>query len=252
MILFGYDPIAIAGMTLGIFIGGISKGVTGLALQITALAVALNFVDAHSGLALIALPLLVTNIWQSFGSGDVLTPFKRFWPITLTFVIGLCIGGQLISFLDKQMMFIIIGASAVIFAVSQYFKPPRDALGPRAEKILGPVAGAVGGVMGGLTSVWGPPIMMYMFALKLDKDLWVRSLTFMFLAGSLTLVLVFLENGILAGERIWLSAAACVPAMVGILIGERIRQYINETLFRNILLIALFGIGLNMIRRAVL
>jgi len=41
-----------------------------------------------------------------------------------------------------------------------------------------------------------------------------------------------------------------VPVMIGTIIGESLRKYVNEALFRKILLIALFVMGLNMLRRA--
>jgi len=250
--VFGLEPTIVGWLAFSIFIGGLAKGLSGVALPITTLAVALNFVDARTGLALLAVPILVTNIWQAFGTGDVFGPLKRFWFMAVVFICALYVGSLLVSVLDEAVLFAMMGVSALVFACSQLFKPKPTALSPTAERILGPLAGAIGGVMGGLTSVWGPPIIMFLFMLKLDKDTWVRSVTGLYLIGAVPLVFFYVQNGVLDGDMLWLSIAACAPVMVGIFIGERVRKHINEEAFRKFLLIVLFVVGVNMVRRALI
>ncbi len=250
--MFGLPPDIVAWLTFSIFAGGLAKGISGVALPIVTLSIALNFVEPRIGLALVSLAIVVTNIWQAFGTGDIVRPIKRFWLMAVVFLICLYIGSLLITVVETWVLFAAIGVTAIVFTVSQFYKPDADPLSPRAEKILGPVAGVVAGLMGGMTSVWGPPIMMFLFMLRLDKDMWVRSITGLYLLGALPLVFFYYQNGVLAGEMLWLSAAACVPAMAGILIGERIRRFINEALFRKMLLVTIFIVGLNMIRRALM
>ena len=250
--MFGLEPTIVAWLALSIFIGGLAKGLSGVALPITTLAIALNFVDARTGLALLAVPILVTNVWQAFGAGDIFGPLKRFWFMAFVFICALYVGSLLVSILDEAVLFAMMGVSALVFACSQLFKPNTPPLSPNAERILGPIAGAIGGVMGGLTSVWGPPIMMFIFMLKLDKETWVRSITGLYLIGAIPFVFFYIQNGVLEGDMMWLSIAACAPVMIGILIGERARKHINEGAFRKFLLIVLLIVGVNMIRRAIM
>lgn len=249
--MFGFDGVALAGMTAAMFLGGLAKGITGGILPILALAISLLFVDAKAGLALVIVSLVLTNVWQARGNRDLLAPIRRFKLLLVVFCISAYVGAQLINVVDQHILFGVIGVATVIFTVSQVWRPHGVALSPRGERLLGPVVGLVGGVMGGLTTVWGPPFFMYLFALRLTKEEWVRTVNSLYLFGSVPLAIFYYLNGILDGDRLWLSCAACVPAMIGILIGERLRRFIDETLFRRILLFALFLIGLNMIRRAV-
>ena len=48
-----------------------------------------------------------------------------------------------------------------------------------------------------------------------------------------------------------MSLYACLPGMLGIWIGEVIRRRINQDTFRRVMLLALFVIGANLIRRAI-
>lgn len=249
--MFGLAPDIVVWLAFAVFAGGFAKGISGVALPIVTLAIALNFVDGQTGLALLVLPILLTNIWQTFGNGDVTKPLKRFWVLVLVFLCAMYAGSQLLILVAPWVLLAMIGASSVIFAGSQLYRPSANPLSPQAEKILGPLAGLIGGIMGGMTSIWGPPIMMFLFMLKLDKDMWVRSVTGIYLLGSVPLAVFYFHNGVLSGARLEMSAAACLPVMAGVLLGERARRYINEALFRKLLLIAIFVAGLNMLRRAV-
>ncbi len=248
--MFGFDLVAVAGMAFGMFMGGLAKGISGVALPLTAIAIALFFVDVPASLAMIAISLVVTNIWQAISVGDIREPIKRFWPLIVAFVVSLYGGSQLINILDGQVLIGIIGVVAIIFALMQFWTPGDTPLSPMAERIFGPVAGIIGGVMGGLTSIWGPPLIIYLFLLRLPKDKFVQAITALYLLGSVPLVTFFYLGGILDGERMWLSVAMCVPALAGIVLGGVIRNYIDEALFKKVLLAVLFVIGLNMIRRA--
>lgn len=248
--MFGFEVTAFAGMAMGMFLGGLAKGISGVALPLVAIAVALFFVDVPASLAMIAMSLVVTNIWQAASIGDVRAPIKRFWPLILSFVVSLYLGSLLINILDGSLLFGIVGVIAIVFALMQFWQPSGKPMGSTAEKIFGPVAGLIGGVLGGLTSIWGPPMIIYLFLLRLPKDVFVQTITTLYLLGAVPLVFFYYINGILDGQRMWLSIVMCVPALAGIILGNKVRNHIDDALFKKVLLVVLFVIGLNMIRRA--
>ena len=55
----------------------------------------------------------------------------------------------------------------------------------------------VGGFFGGLSGIWGPPIVMYLLAVGLPKAEMVRVQSLSFLLGSLVLVFAHLHSGVL-------------------------------------------------------
>jgi hypothetical protein len=50
-------------------------------------------------------------------------------------------------------------------------------------------------------------------------------------------------NGLLTGELGILSAAALLPAVIGMVLGQRIRQALSEPLFRRVFFTALLLLG---------
>ena len=249
--MFGYDWIMLAIMSGALIIGGVVKGVVGLGLPIITLGILLNFLPPLTVLGLLVAPILITNLWQALRAGNLLLPLSRFWPMIVIALIFLFIGAELIVAMDTAVLFGILGVFVVLFSASNLIKPPVHPLKPETEKWAGPLAGAMGGLLGGISGIWGSPMMMYFMMLKLDKDTFVRTVGLVWFSLAIPFTFAYWRNGIFAGDVIGLSFAACVPGMIGIRIGEKIRQYIDQETFRKVMLVVLSVIGLNLIRRAV-
>ena len=95
-------------------------------------------------------------------------------------------------------------------------------------------------------------MMMFFVLLGLEKEDFIRTAGFVWLLASIPLVIAYSMNGILTAETASLSALACLPAFLGMWLGQRLRRRIDQESFRKLLLIALFLVGLNLIRRALL
>lgn len=249
--MFGYDLSLIAIMTAALITGGIVKGVVAIGLPIVTIAILLNFMPPTTVLAIVVLPIVITNLWQSARAGNLMEPVRRFWAMTVCFVIFLFVGARLVVELDTRVLFGVLGTCVAIFSATSLLRPRVHPLQPRTEKWAGPLAGTLGGLLGGVSTIWGPPMMMYLMMLKLDKDTWVRTIGMIWFCGAVPLAIAYWQNGVLNPDNFWLSAYACVPSMIGIRIGETLRDRINQETFRKALLVILFIIGLNLIRRAV-
>ncbi|MDD9878923.1 MAG: sulfite exporter TauE/SafE family protein [Magnetovibrio sp.] len=248
--MFGYSLELIAIISLAVCLGGVVKGVTGIGLPIVAIAVLVNFLDPLTTFATLIIPILVTNLWQAVTARDWKVPFKRFRWMIVCFVACLFVGAELAVTVDTGVLLIVLGVSVAVFAASNLVKPRAQPLSPAVERVAGPFAGALGGVLGGMTAIWGPPMMMLFVMLKLDKDDWVQTVGLVWFIGSVPLTYAYWRNGMLNAETAPLSAYACVPGMLGIWLGEVVRRRINQETFRKVMLTALLIIGLNLIRRA--
>jgi len=249
--MFGFELETIVLMSAALIVGGIVKGVVALGLPIVTMAFALNFMEPLTVLGMLVAPILVTNMWQAFRAGNFLEPIRRFWPMVVMAVIFLFIGAEIVVNIDTAILFGILGFIVTVFSALNLFKPRVHPLKPATEKWLGPLAGAVGGMLGGITTIWGPPMMMYFVMLKLPKDVFVRTVGLAWFSLAIPLTIAYWRNGIFSGDVIPLSLYACIPGMIGIRIGEMIRDKIDQETFRKVMLIALLIIGLNLIRRAI-
>jgi len=127
---------------------------------------------------------------------------------------------------------------------------PHFRLNPRYEPVAGPGVGILAGMLNGVSTVNGPPLIMYLVALGLRKENFVGSYGLIALAGSVPLVLSYIGVGLMGTTEFGASALALVPVLTGVFVGERLRKRIDADLFRKVLLIVLIVLGMNLIRRA--
>jgi len=249
--MFGYEWDMLAIISAALIVGGIVKGIVALGLPIVAMAFLLNFLPPLTVLGLLVAPILVTNLWQAVRAGNLLLPLKRFWLMIVIALVCLFIGAELVVIIDTAVLFAILGIIVATFSALNLAKPRVLPIRPETEKWLGPLAGALGGLLGGITTIWGPPMMMYFIMLQLPKEAFVRTVGLAWFCLAIPLAIAYWRNGIFTGGIIPLSIAACVPGMIGIRIGEVIRDHIDQETFRKVMLVILLIIGLNLIRRAV-
>ena len=248
--MMGLDGEQLVIITLAMLLGGLVKGVTGIGLPVVCVAILSNFFPVTFVLGLIVVPILLTNLWQAVQAGKPMEPIKRFWPMIACLLVTIYLTARLVVHMEPALLYGLIGVAVVIFSVSSWFRPSRG-LKPSTERWAGPLAGTLGGVLGGISTLWGPPMMMYFVLLGLSKEAFVRATGVVWFIGSIPLVIGYLENGILNATLVKLSVLACLPGFTGMLIGAWLRGHIRQETFRKVLLLALFIVGLNLIRRAI-
>ena len=68
--------------------------------------------------------------------------------------------------------------------------------------------------------------------------------------GAVLLLVAHSGSGVIRGETLLFSAWLCVPAMIGMWLGGRVSDRIEQEVFRRATLAVLLLAGLNLIRRA--
>ncbi len=239
-------------IVLVLLLTGLVKGAIGIGLAVIPVSMLSGFVDPRFVLALMVAPAVATNLWQSTHAGAGLRiSLLRFWPLILAYMVGTWGGAQLMVSVDTAVLIGILGAVVVAFSIFSYVQPqlriPR-----RHESWLGSVAGAAGGIMNGLTTVNGPPLVMYLVALGLQRDSFVGAYGVIALCGAVPLAVSYAAVGVLGPQEAVASVLALIPIFAGLALGEALRRFIDPVFFRRILLAALIVLGLNLIRRAVM
>jgi uncharacterized membrane protein YfcA len=247
--MFGLDSQTLLGIALALVLGGLVKGTIGIGLPIASVAVLSQFLEVRLILALMSLPIVLTNVWQVVQAGRPQEAARRFWPVIVVLMMVIFVSGLIVVRLDQKLIYSLIGLAILGFAVMNLTRP-AGRLTPAAERWAGPLAGALAGVLGGISTIWSPPILMFFIMLRLPKEAFGRALGLVLLSGCFPLILAYVQNGILTPRTAALSAAATVPALGGQLLGQWLRKRIDEQRFRKIVLIALLVSGLNLLRRA--
>ena len=137
-----------------------------------------------------------------------------------------------------------IGTAMVTFSLDQLIGF-RVAIGPsRLGQII---AGIIAGVLGGLSSIWSPPIAMYLFARGVSKEIFISTTGFLFLAGSVPLALGYFLSGVLTVSIIFNSLIGLFVVVVGFKTGEHLRQKVSQELFKKIILWSFLIMGIRLL-----
>ena len=231
-------------------VAGFVKGTIGFGLPLVALSVLTQVLPKEWALAVMVLPVVFSNLFIGF-DGRLFGPsLRRFWPTIMAVAVGMSAGVVGLGWLPEQAFLLLVGVVVISFALLEQFRLVLPV--PAAhERAVGMGAGLLGGLLGGVSTAFGPPLVMYFTALRLRKEEFVAAIGVVWSFASLFLIVAFHSTAILAGQRIAWSVAACVPVGVGLWVGVRLRDRIPQAPFRRLVGLALLVLGANLVRRGI-
>ena len=227
-----------------LFIAGIVKGFLGIGLPAAAMGLLTLVLSPTHAVALLAIPILLTNFTQFIKSQHRADSMKTYWPMALTILLSIFITSFFLSRYPTSLLTITIGAAMVIVALNGLIGW-KLRLGPSYSIKIG--VGLVAGILGGLSSIWSPPVATYMIARGLEKERFIAATGFVFLVGAAPLSLGLYLGGVLTNAILQQSLLGLLFVMGGFRIGEILRGKISQVYFQKAVLIAFFLIGLRLI-----
>ena len=236
------DPGLLILVTVAFCLAGFVKGVVGLGLPTVSLGLLSLAVDLPTAMALLVIPSLATNIWQALAGGQFWALLRRLWLFLLMAVMMVHLGAWIFSHVDIALLHRGLGALLLVYAVSGLITKTIE-LPPHLEVSLGPVCGAINGLLTGLTGTLFVPGIMFLQSIGLRRDALVQAMGMLFAASTASLGLALYQHGLMPATIGLMSGAALVPALIGMQLGLLLRHRLSQELFRRLFLVALGGLG---------
>jgi hypothetical protein len=244
-------PYTFVVVLLALSAGGAVKGILGIGLPMVAVSIMATVVPVTSAVAVVFLPMILSNLWQAYAEGYHQVAFRRFWPLLIGLAAGTLIGSQVLVRADPDKVILFLGLVVIGFCASSLFQE-RFRVPAAWEPWLAPLVGLGAGFVGGFSAFFGPLMVMYLVALKLERDEFVGSVALANFTGAVVLYGSLALMGRLALPDLTASALALVPVLACMEVGRRLRRRIEAEMFRRVLLLALLVMGLNLVRRSVM
>jgi uncharacterized membrane protein YfcA len=223
-------------------LAGLVKGVIGLGLPTVSLALLTVAIDLPTAMALLLLPSFVTNLWQALTGGNTRLVLRRLWPFLLLATVTVWIGAGALTRVDPALLSPFLGILLVIYAAAN-LGGLRVTISPRREVWVGPLMGLVNGMLTGMTGSFVVPGVMFLQSIGLSREVLIQAMGMLFALSTLALAIALQRNALLTTEHWVLSSTALLPAILGMVVGRRIRQAIPEQLFRKVFFISLLLLG---------
>jgi uncharacterized protein len=231
----GLAPELLLLCALAFFLGGLVKGTLGIGLPLVALPLLSLGWPAVQAMALLAAPVLLSNIWQAWDSGISARGVRRFAPLLATLALAtLATVPMTLALSDATLRTVL--ACVVLLAVTLNALPLKLTVPPAQERWWSAGVGAVSGVMGGVSALTGPVIISYLVSLRLPRDVFVGTISVIYLCGSVPLYASMAWQGRITALIATVSMLALLPMALGLHLGRRVRHRLSEALFRRLLL----------------
>jgi len=232
-------------------VAGVVKGVTGMGLPTLAMGLLGTIMPPVAAASLLIVPSFVTNVWQLFAGPSFASILRRLWLMMTGIVIGTMAGSRLLASDNVQWTTAGLGAALIVYAA--YTLLARQLTVPAsAERFMSPAVGFITGIVTGGTGVFVVPAVPYIQALGLSRDDLIQALGLSFTVSTIALAVGLASHGAFQVEHIVTSSLAVAPALLGMWLGQILRQKISPETFRRWFLIFLILLGLELLLRPVL
>ena len=243
------ESFVIIGLTF--FIAGSVKGVIGLGLPTVALALLTATYGLKPAMALLLIPSLVTNVWQGLVGGSFLILMRRLWSMLLLICVATWFGVHVLAMAETALLSALLGGLLCLYAGLSLARVTVPGPG-RSEPWISPMIGLVNGALTGMTGSFVVPSVIYLQALGLPRDAFVQAMGIVFSVSTLALAVSLGGQRFLSMELGVVSALAIVPAIVGMVFGQKIRRCLSEAVFRRVFFYAVLILGAYIIGRSLL
>jgi uncharacterized membrane protein YfcA len=201
-------------------------------------------------IAIMAIPVVVANLWQFAQAERSTAVITRFWPTFIGILIGTWVGVKILSVIDEKALMILVGVAVIAFALLQGSRF-RLHLPDRTVKAAGIFFGGASGVIGGVSSFFGPMLITYLISIRgLGKNQFVSTISFLYVSAVVPWAIALYLFDILDQRLLVYSTFATLPVTLGLLIGQRLRGHISEARFQYLIIGILVISGISMLWRA--
>lgn len=244
------DGVGILLAVLAILCGGVLKGAIGMGAPLIAIPVLAAIYNVPTAIALMTLPLLVSNIWQMWKYQEGTEGRAALRLLVGGCVIGVVIGTMLLGALPEAWLS--VGLALMILAyLSLLLSRPSLALSERRARGSAFPVGIVTGTLQGAAGLSSPVGATFIHAQRLGRTSQVFALSAMFFTLSATQILALMSAGIMSWSLAALSLAALIPTMTGVWIGQVVGAKVSHRTFERLTLSVIFVIAVGLLVDAV-
>ena len=244
------DPWFYVASTIAVLIVGIAKGGLGGGIGIVAVPL-MSMVISPLQAAAILLPLLMAM------DALALRAYWRQWNWRyLQVLIPAALGGTVIGFVTAQYISVtglraLVGIVAFAYAL-QYFwpRPNHQVNTPRQRSAM--FWGATAGFTSFSIHAGGPPLQAYLLQQRMDRTTFQATGVLFFFVVNWSKVLPYAWLGQWSADTLLTSLVLLPIAPIGVSLGRRLHQQINDKVFFAAIHASLFLIGIKLLYDAIM
>ena len=242
------EPASVMAAVAGsLIVAGLLKGIIGVGMPVVALPLLSLFIDVKSAAMLLSMPLIFSNLPQALEGGRTGRCLMQLLPVLVGMIPGLVLGVRVLLALDADVARTVAGLVLIGVGGVTLFSPTLE-LPSRLIWPAGIAFGFFGGILGGLAAMAGPLVFIFMLAKGLRGQAFTKEASLYLVVSSGVLAVLLTASHAFSWLDVLVSTAAMVPVVLGMQVGQRMRDKIAPETFKRLVLIAVIAAGAELVR----
>ena len=244
----GNDDTQMLVLTLVFAIASLLHGISGLGVTLVTTTALASMYPLPHAIVLVIFPSLLLNAmtWLAGGERSVWQNFiyygRRYWLLALTSLLGSILGAQLLLWINSAYILLMLAAVIGFYVTSSVLG--KQIRLPDTKPVL-IVVGFSAGVIGGSTNAMSTILMMYLLSASDDKNTIAKVGNMCYFLGKIAQIIVLREPIMaLTGTEWQLIAILSVVSVTALLVGIRLRRYLPQARFRQLILVIITLLGI--------
>jgi hypothetical protein len=175
-------------------------------------------------------------------------PLRRAFVLVLGSFAGIPLGVVILQRLDSDALQALVAGTVIVAAVLLHFRPAAGGGANSGSRQL--AVGFVSGVVGGSTSMGGPPIVLYLMGREREIPAFRATLLAFFLPGSVLQIALLVGVGRVTGDVLLLVGAALPAVVLGLLAGAWLRGHVRPERFHAVVVAVLVATSVGVLLSA--
>ncbi|MGP9688374.1 sulfite exporter TauE/SafE family protein [Psychrobacter sp. AOP22-C1-C5] len=223
-------------------------GISGLGVTLVTTTALASMYPLPYAIVLTIFPSLLLNAmtWLAGGGRTIWQNFiyygRRYWLLALTSLLGSILGAKLLLWVDSAYILLVLAAVIGFYVISSLLG--KQIRLPATKPVLIGV-GFSAGLIGGATNAMSTILMMYLLSASDDKNTVAKVGNMCYFLGKIAQIIVLREPLMaLSGGEWQMIALLSILSIVALLVGIRLRRYLPQARFRQLILVILTVLGI--------
>ena len=190
--------------------------------------------DIQTAIVLTLIPTLLVNIISIISERNILVAVRRHFLLALLAMLGSAVGTQILLTVNSDIFKVLLGVVIIIYLLAGKIKLKLSWIRehPKFSKFT---FGLSAGIIGGLTNVMAPVLIIYSLESKYSKSDTVQASNLCFLLGKIIQIVLFIINGKFSLNEFSTSSAMFIVTSIALYGGIAVRNKIKGKAYQKIL-----------------
>ncbi|MFQ3208344.1 MAG: putative membrane protein YfcA [Glaciecola sp.] len=216
------------------FFAALIHGSIGFGFPMVATPLLALVTDIQTAIILTLIPTLLVNLASIASEGNILYALRRHLSLALLAMGGSAIGTIILIFTNSHIFEALLSLVIITYLLSDRIKINLSwiHLYPRLSKV---VFGISAGILGGLTNVMAPILIIYSLESKHTRSETIQASNFCFMFGKIIQLVLFSIHGKFNLSELSISLVMLIAVSLALCLGINLKKKINVNVYKRVL-----------------